>query len=150
MAYLFAVTTPKTVLKKFKAKAAKLKKKKKKAAKAEEPETCARSTCWERSNICRGGDAPAFDQSVDPEFLLAADDDLPQSYKKAGITCRVPAWRAINQSYNSIASQAATKNRRHSDAVYASFCSKLMKVINGPARSWATYEFFYSDLDRAW
>lgn len=40
--------------------------------------------------------------------------------------------------------------RRHNDRQYAEFCARLMKCLQGQARLFATCEFFYSDLDRAW
>jgi len=40
--------------------------------------------------------------------------------------------------------------RRHSDQQYAQFCGRLMNCLQGPARLFATCEFFYSDIDRAW
>jgi hypothetical protein len=41
--------------------------------------------------------------------------------------------------------------RRHEhDDVYATLCARLLRSLHGPARMFATFEFFYSDLDREW
>jgi len=39
---------------------------------------------------------------------------------------------------------------RHPDILYGTWCSQLIKYLNGPGRLFARYEFFYSDIDRAW
>eukprot|EP00547_Thalassionema_nitzschioides_P001014 CAMPEP_0194207414 /NCGR_PEP_ID=MMETSP0156-20130528/6166_1 /TAXON_ID=33649 /ORGANISM="Thalassionema nitzschioides, Strain L26-B" /LENGTH=1028 /DNA_ID=CAMNT_0038934175 /DNA_START=177 /DNA_END=3263 /DNA_ORIENTATION=+ len=40
--------------------------------------------------------------------------------------------------------------KEHTDPVYASLSSKLINCLNSGGRSFARYEFFYSDIDRPW
>ena len=40
--------------------------------------------------------------------------------------------------------------RRHVDKVYANWCCQLVHCLQGSGRSYAHYEFFYSDIDKAW
>jgi len=120
--------------------------------KDEDSAPCLRSVCWRNDSLSGMQSYIPVTKSADVEYLRGADKNLPSSYQKAGITCRIPDWDAINQP---VLSEAVTRSldpprSRHSDGDYASFCIKLMNSLSGPARVWATCEFFYSDLDRAW
>jgi hypothetical protein len=86
------------------------------------------------------------------EYRSVVDIGLPPQCGPAGIMFRLPRWETVNSACSSIDRLPwfDPPRRRHLDQVYASFCFKLMNALRGDGRSWATYEFFYSDLDRAW
>jgi len=106
---------------------------------------------WKRGRLSTGEVAYT---TGDVEYLHKVDRSLPRSFKEAGLTCRLPEWSSIKQPLSSMALTKAKTlgppRKRHSNGLYASFCSKLMNALSGQARAWATCEFFYSDIDRPW
>lgn len=76
---------------------------------------------------------------------------VPHALSKLDIGFRLPTWESVKPTKVHHPNQELDPLRgRHSDDVYASWCHKLINCLSGSARSWATHEFFYSDIDRAW
>jgi len=87
------------------------------------------------------------------KYQKRVDKGLPPGFNQAGIVYRLPRWDSLVEKppIADMPTCAADPPRlRHSDEVYASFCSKLMNCLRGDARSWASCEFFHSDIDREW
>jgi hypothetical protein len=82
--------------------------------------------------------------------LKAASARLPPILAEAGIQC-LPKWEETNRrDAKNAAPRLDPPRRRYTDAEYAKRCAQLINALDGPARAWARYEFFYSDIDRAW
>lgn len=79
---------------------------------------------------------------------------VPSSLATAvGLDTKLPSWESINPVAQMSLGHLPLNDpprRKHSDAAYAEQCMKLIRSLNGSARSWARFEFFYSDLDRPW
>ena len=91
-----------------------------------------------------GGSAASsyYGQKLNGSFNIA----LP------GIDAGLMSWDSINPSTD-IPKQPSTlepPRKRHSDDTYGVWCSKLINCLQGSARLMARYEFFYSDIDKAW
>lgn len=77
---------------------------------------------------------------------------VPPKLEAFGISVALPAWDTINPIPD-MQRQPTTKEpprRRHSDATYADWITKMINCLHRSGRSFAFYEFFYSDIDRAW
>lgn len=91
---------------------------------------------------------------TEANYLSRKNIPLHPQFVAAGIVHRLPSLHSF------VCSSKSTKNtpghvydpprQRHSDLVYAQFCSRLINCLQGQARLFATCEFFYSDLDREW
>lgn len=78
---------------------------------------------------------------------------LPARVVRAGIDAGLPSWESVNpipRVPREPSSAMEPSRRRHSNSTYAKWCTKLINCINSSGRMMAHYEFFYSDIDRAW
>jgi len=79
---------------------------------------------------------------------------LHPQFVQAGIVHQLPRMRTLAREHefpdDTPGRVYDPPRRRHTDQQYAQFCSRLMSCLQGPARLFATCEFFYSDIDRAW
>lgn len=78
--------------------------------------------------------------------------DNNSSRIKLGIHTKLVPFDAQNstsgQGHDPIVTYQAKK--KHTNSFYASLCSRLLNCLNSGGRSFARYEFFYSDIDRPW
>jgi hypothetical protein len=77
---------------------------------------------------------------------------VPPKLAAFGISVALPTWETVNPIPD-MQRQPTTKEplrRRHSDATYAEWITKMINCLQRSGRCWAFYEFFYSDIDRAW
>ena len=100
---------------------------------------------WKLSRRGAADTSTKLDQ--DDEIMRVASD-----LGKAGIETKIPLWESINPLSSRKRQLVIREQRReaHTDSWYASWCSKLINFLNSGGRSFARYEFFYSDIDRAW
>ena len=86
------------------------------------------------------------------DFLDLRCRHLPR--EDGGLKVGVLTWEALNPYINAnFPAESSTQvlpRSRHEDIVYATWCSKLLNALAGPARCFACHEFFYSDIDRGW
>jgi len=105
---------------------------------------------WQRRQMWANGKW----QKKDAERDAGDKVEIPVHLSNTGVGHRLPSWESVNPASNiwdkSNQAELAPARGRHSDEVYASWSHKLINLLNGGARSWAMYEFFYSDIDRAW
>ena len=102
---------------------------------------------WRR-NRTTSVTATAFDQRETKEdYASAVCSTIPPVLKAAGIRFRLPRWETLRKTYSSALNPPRL---RHSDDVYATLCMIVVRSLTGPIRSWASREFFYSDIDREW
>jgi DIRP len=82
------------------------------------------------------------------------DIPLHPQFVEAGIVHQLPRMHSLVREHefpNDIAGRVYDPPRqRHTERQYAQFCVRLMSCLQGPARLFATCEFFYSDIDRPW
>ena len=79
---------------------------------------------------------------------------LHPQFVEAGIVHQLPRMHTLAREHefpDEIPGRVYDPPRqRHYDRQYAHFCVRLMSCLQGPARLFATCEFFYSDIDRPW
>jgi hypothetical protein len=75
--------------------------------------------------------------------------EIPQTLAMEGIE-----FRRRQKKPNLTAGNADTSEtgpaRNRSDKFYTTSCRKVLNFLGGRGREWTRYEFFYSDIDRAW
>lgn len=88
------------------------------------------------------------------EVVKRRSIELHPMFKEAGVMHRLPRWHCfVAQDEKMLRSKFDVVDPpmiRHSNDVYGDLCCRLMNCLQGRARLFATCEFFYSDLDRAW
>jgi hypothetical protein len=89
-----------------------------------------------------------------PEDLLAyrnvTNHALVPGNNKLGWKFRLPQWDALNASQMDVIDPPLLRHDNDKNVTYGSFCSQLLHSLTGASRAWASYEFFYSDIDRPW
>jgi hypothetical protein len=96
---------------------------------------------------------------TETEFRARQSIVLHPRFVTAGIIHRLPWMHTLarNQDFPSTSKDRSTPlhihdppRQRYTDKEYATLCHQLVHSLNGTARQFAKYEFFYSDLDREW
>ena len=103
---------------------------------------------WKRRQMWTAGN----DEKKLKERDVRASVSIPEYMTKCGISYRLPPWETVNPASNILTKshQSDALKEKHSDDVYAWWTHRLIKCLDGSARSWAMHEFFYSDIDRSW
>jgi len=84
-----------------------------------------------------------------PNFKLATTGIAPIPMTCTALADVIPS---LADSLSPHASWSAVEppRRCHSNLTYGTWCNRLINVLQGSGRIFARYEFFYSDIDRAW
>jgi hypothetical protein len=80
-----------------------------------------------------------FDGSVD---IPAAMPDIE--------ICPILQTKQTMTSENLFVKFETSNTKRGYENFYSTSCHKMLQFLKGPGRNWTHYEFFYSDIDRAW